>query len=409
MSASSSPKISSSQPLSENFFEDFSSIPSFQSCDCTQQILDLDGNFCRRTFSRKSTKADREKLRREKINDQFSELASALDPERPKSDKASILIESVQVVKELREELKRLNEEHVLLLDESRELSAEKNELKEEKTALKNETDQLHERIQQQLHAASSWMMINATPFPYHLPISQMPQVPSSNTQYPLTSSEGQTVTAMPPPFVPVAALGAFPLQAPHNTYIQLPAYCSSFNGYSPIERPYTQYPVPLHPMHQCVVSVQAQQGSPSLAVSASNTEPIKPPDNPSHPGFLSSSKYNTDAKQAVTKGNDSISDCKDDAEVTPGCDPQAATESARAECMVTSLTSNSQEQCQLHAQNDDTLQNDQMDATNKNSEQTFRANCVDGEREAGLEEQAEHGECENEESSESEKQETKE
>ena len=41
------------------------------------------------------------------------------DPDRPKNDKATILGESIQVVKELRDEVKRLKTEHSSLLDES--------------------------------------------------------------------------------------------------------------------------------------------------------------------------------------------------------------------------------------------------------------------------------------------------
>ncbi len=45
------------------------------------------------------------------------------DPDRPKNDKATILGDSVQVVKELRAEVKRLKCEQTTLLDESRDVS----------------------------------------------------------------------------------------------------------------------------------------------------------------------------------------------------------------------------------------------------------------------------------------------
>ncbi len=45
------------------------------------------------------------------------------DPDRPKNDKATILGDSVQVVKELRAEVKRLKSEQTTLLDESRDVS----------------------------------------------------------------------------------------------------------------------------------------------------------------------------------------------------------------------------------------------------------------------------------------------
>lgn len=104
---------------------------------------------------KKFHKADREKLRRDKLNEQFTELASVLgelfasvveyahqgnalacavhgvvvvvsfcltEPDRPKNDKATILGDSVQAVRDLRAELRRLKSEHEALLDETREV-----------------------------------------------------------------------------------------------------------------------------------------------------------------------------------------------------------------------------------------------------------------------------------------------
>lgn len=48
---------------------------------------------------------------------------SCADPDRPKNDKATILGDSVQVVKELRSDVKRLKCEQASLLDESRDVS----------------------------------------------------------------------------------------------------------------------------------------------------------------------------------------------------------------------------------------------------------------------------------------------
>lgn len=45
------------------------------------------------------------------------------DPDRPKNDKATILGDSVQTVRELRAEVKRLKSEHDALSEESRDVS----------------------------------------------------------------------------------------------------------------------------------------------------------------------------------------------------------------------------------------------------------------------------------------------
>eukprot|EP00850_Spirogloea_muscicola_P007477 SM000038S14290 [mRNA] locus=s38:44697:46916:- [translate_table: standard] len=112
---------------------------------------------------RKVHKADREKLRRDKLNEQFEELASMLDPDRPKNDKATILGDSVAAVRDLREEVKRLRCEHSALLTESKELSHEKLELREERAALKSESEQLQEKLQERVRSMLAWMAATAT------------------------------------------------------------------------------------------------------------------------------------------------------------------------------------------------------------------------------------------------------
>lgn len=278
--------LSFCQPLSENLLADFNAIPEFCPCESTDQILDFDAEFCNanganRVFSRKSHKADREKLRREKINDQFAELASALDPDRPKNDKASILIESVQVIKELRVELKQLQDEHALLMDESRELTEEKNELKEEKAALKSEADQLQDQFQQHLRIISSWMMMDPTvimrtaSFPYSMAVPQAAPLPSSNFQQSFASNQAQRPIVAPSPYVPLATIGAFPLHPGLHTYatfgnshadgsspyLQFPNYGPPLNGHCHVERPYIQHSSQLHPMPPYLAQMQPHQG----------------------------------------------------------------------------------------------------------------------------------------------------
>nr|CAD1844101.1 unnamed protein product [Ananas comosus var. bracteatus] len=87
--------------------------------------------------ARKVQKADREKLRRDRLNEQFQELGKALDPDRPKNDKATILTDTIQMLKDLTARVNRLKAECASLTEESRELTQEKNELRDEKATLK--------------------------------------------------------------------------------------------------------------------------------------------------------------------------------------------------------------------------------------------------------------------------------
>ncbi|KAL4272390.1 hypothetical protein GQ457_13G002650 [Hibiscus cannabinus] len=102
-----------------------------------------------------STKACREKLRRDRLNDKFMELGSILEPGRPpKTDKSAILIDAVRMVAQLRDEAQKLKDSNSSLQERVKELKAEKNELRDEKQRLKADK----EKLEQQLKA------INAQP-----------------------------------------------------------------------------------------------------------------------------------------------------------------------------------------------------------------------------------------------------
>ncbi|KAK8633480.1 hypothetical protein V6N13_014325 [Hibiscus sabdariffa] len=91
-----------------------------------------------------SSKACREKLRRDRLNDKFMELSSILEPGRsPKTDKAAILIDAVRMVTQLRDEAQKLKDSNSSLQDRVKELKAEKNELRDEKQRLKSEKEKL--------------------------------------------------------------------------------------------------------------------------------------------------------------------------------------------------------------------------------------------------------------------------
>ncbi|KAG5010298.1 hypothetical protein AAZX31_07G159200 [Glycine max] len=134
--------------------------------------------------ARKVLKADREKLRRDRLNEHFQELGNALDPDRPKNDKATILTETVQMLKDLTAEVNRLKTEHKTLSEESRELMQEKNELREEKTSLKSDIENLNVQYQQRVRIMFPWSAIDPSavisqPYSYPVPI-HIPSAPIS-------------------------------------------------------------------------------------------------------------------------------------------------------------------------------------------------------------------------------------
>ncbi|CAI0392872.1 unnamed protein product [Linum tenue] len=130
--------------------------------------------------ARKVQKADREKLRRDRLNEQFIELGQTLDPDRPKNDKATILTDTVQVLKDLTSEVNRLKAECSALTEESRELLQEKNELREEKASLKSDVEALNMQYQQRLRAMFPWgpvdpSVIMGSPYSYAVPVPVPP------------------------------------------------------------------------------------------------------------------------------------------------------------------------------------------------------------------------------------------
>eukprot|EP00250_Pteridium_aquilinum_P010463 c19407_g1_i1 orf=844-2100(+) len=250
-------------PWHDSFLTDLADVEALNDCkDLSGDGPNSGGHVAEdRLSARRLHKADRERLRRDKLNEQFLELANALDPERPKNDKATILGESIQVVKDLREEVKKLKTEHASLLDESAELTQEKNELREEKVSLKNETECLQRQMQQRLRSSSPWMPMDpalmmgaAAAYPYPIPVPHPVSIAQSDSNQvggpraPLVSHT---------PFMPMAPpVGSYHMHtiSPYamfgnrvgdgcNPFMPFSGFPPPVTAHSHIERPYAQYP----------------------------------------------------------------------------------------------------------------------------------------------------------------------
>ncbi|KAD4981844.1 hypothetical protein E3N88_18515 [Mikania micrantha] len=100
------------------------------------------------TINECGSKAGREKMRRDRMNERFMELSSILEPGRPpKSDKTALLSDAIRMIKQLRDEAEKLNESNADLHEKIKELKAEKNELRDEKHRLKVEKDKLEQQV----------------------------------------------------------------------------------------------------------------------------------------------------------------------------------------------------------------------------------------------------------------------
>ncbi|CAI9763524.1 unnamed protein product [Fraxinus pennsylvanica] len=137
--------------------------------------------------ARNVQKADREKLRRDKLNEQFQELGNILDS--AKNEKASILTDAIQVLKDLTSEVSKLKTEHTVLREESCELTQEKNDLREERASLKSDVENLNAQYQQGLRFMIPWGAVNpsiimAPPFSY--PVDPLPFPPGPIPRHPI-------------------------------------------------------------------------------------------------------------------------------------------------------------------------------------------------------------------------------
>lgn len=93
------------------------------------------------------SKACREKMRRDRLNDKFSELGSILEPGKPpKTGKVAILCDATRMVTQLRAEVQKLNNLNQNLQEKIKELKAEKIELRDEKQRLKTDKESLEQQ-----------------------------------------------------------------------------------------------------------------------------------------------------------------------------------------------------------------------------------------------------------------------
>nr|WAK86049.1 transcription factor bHLH3 [Nothapodytes nimmoniana] len=124
------------------------------------------------------SKACRERLRREKLNDKFAELCSVLEPGRPiKTDKLAILSDAIRILNQLRADTQEYKDTNEKLLEEIRTLKEDKNELREEKLHLQADKENVEHHLKAM--AASPAGFVPAHPASYQPGASKMPVFPS--------------------------------------------------------------------------------------------------------------------------------------------------------------------------------------------------------------------------------------
>ncbi|GLT99383.1 hypothetical protein SLE2022_168230 [Rubroshorea leprosula] len=127
---------------------------------------------------RPGTKACRERLRREKLNERFLDLSSILEPGRPvKTDKPAIIDDAIRVLTQLRNEAQELKETNEKLQEDIKVLKAEKNELREEKLVLKAEKERMELQLKPMTVPSAGFLPAHSAA--YHTAANKMAVFPA--------------------------------------------------------------------------------------------------------------------------------------------------------------------------------------------------------------------------------------
>lgn len=104
---------------------------------------------------KKTHKAEREKLKRDQLNDLFVELGSMLDLDRQNTGKATVLGDAARVLRDLITQVESLRQEQSALVSERQYVSSEKNELQEENSSLKSQISELQTELCARMRSSS--------------------------------------------------------------------------------------------------------------------------------------------------------------------------------------------------------------------------------------------------------------
>ncbi|XP_042464780.1 transcription factor bHLH115-like isoform X1 [Zingiber officinale] len=141
------------------------------------------------------SKARREKIRRDKLNDRFTELCSIMNPGKPPiTDKFVILSDAAHFIKQLRHEAKRLKESNEALQNSIKSVKGEKLELRNEKMRLKSEKERIEQMLKGSstttqfftkpaattLQPASPPALSKTIPYPNHIPTGMWQWIPTA-------------------------------------------------------------------------------------------------------------------------------------------------------------------------------------------------------------------------------------
>ncbi|XP_062116490.1 transcription factor bHLH47 [Humulus lupulus] len=145
------------------------------------------GKKNRRKVPKRVHKSEREKMKREQLNELFFELSNAIELTQPNNGKASILCEATRLLRDFLAQIEDLRKENASLLSESHYVTFEKNELREENSTLESQIGRLQGELESRVVQSK--------------PNLNVP--PSDCLARPPTEHLGQTHTVIVVPLIP--------------------------------------------------------------------------------------------------------------------------------------------------------------------------------------------------------------
>lgn len=181
-------------------------------------------------------KAEREKMKREHLNDLFLALANALEIPEQANGKACIIGETTRMVKDTLKQIECLKRENEALLFESQYVTSENNELQVENSAMRDQIVKLQKELKEKMSQLNLDLNI-APPEPRRLDL--MPLTAEDQITFPV----GEPILQQPPAGTPVYVIPVCPdfqiHQQPNHT-AQLA--CHPVGN---VSKPHARYPSP--------------------------------------------------------------------------------------------------------------------------------------------------------------------
>ncbi|KAI7726407.1 hypothetical protein M8C21_016953 [Ambrosia artemisiifolia] len=128
---------------------------------------------------RKIHKAEREKLKRDHMNDLFLDLTNALESANQNTGKSSALTDTIRIIQDLQAQVDSLKKEN--------SIGVENDELKEENSVIEGHIKKLQSQIDERVHPQSLWASeCNPVVGPVIvLPLQNDPKIPEAVTKQP--------------------------------------------------------------------------------------------------------------------------------------------------------------------------------------------------------------------------------